>query len=81
MSHGCAHAALPLPAACGAGSILRQDGGDPFNYQDCNRGWLYKQVTCGHNHTVAVVQVGRSVAASAAAAASQHLERQLRLQP
>ncbi|PNW71667.1 hypothetical protein CHLRE_16g663876v5 [Chlamydomonas reinhardtii] len=42
------------------GEVFRQDGGDPFNYQDSNLGWIYRRVACGPNHTVALIQVARS---------------------
>lgn len=38
--------------------MAAQDGGDPFNYQDDNLGWLYRTVAAGHNHTVGLIQVG-----------------------
>ncbi|KAG2484325.1 hypothetical protein HYH03_016867 [Edaphochlamys debaryana] len=46
------------------GQVARQDGGDPFSYQDSNLGWLYRGVDCGPQHTVAIIQVARGWSAA-----------------
>ena len=41
--------------------VCCQDGGDPFNYQDDNLGWMYRAVAAGSNHTAALIQVRSEV--------------------
>ena len=68
---GCiGHASLYSPTAASQLCVppAAQDGGDPFNYQDQNLGWIFQRVAAGANHTAAIVQVGAAFGEHAGAA-------------